>query len=279
MFRKIFFLLSLLFAQTLFSKESQEVCIAAMFQNESRFLKEWIDYHQSVGVKQFILYNNNSTDDYLEILAPYISSSNVILIDWPSEHEANDFIHHNFEVQIGAYNHALEFVRGKYEWLALIDIDEYIVPVNESTIIKTLKKHFSRFAGLSINWQCYGTSDIWEVPYGKMLETLVMKAPKNHTKNYECKSIVKPKHVKKCVSAHFCTYNHPHYGKNVKGKPCKLKSSSVDINLIRINHYWTKDEKFLHEVKVPRWKRWIDDKDVIREAKELNAVFDPILAR
>ena len=47
------------------------LAICAIFKNEAPWLKEWIIYHHKVlGVKHFYLYNNDSTDNFIEILSP-----------------------------------------------------------------------------------------------------------------------------------------------------------------------------------------------------------------
>ena len=33
---------------------------------------EWIEFHRLVGVERFFLYDNGSTDDHREVLAPYV---------------------------------------------------------------------------------------------------------------------------------------------------------------------------------------------------------------
>ena len=44
-------------------KYSVSLCL--IFKNEAPFLKEWLDYHLTVGVDHFYLYNNNSDDDFM----------------------------------------------------------------------------------------------------------------------------------------------------------------------------------------------------------------------
>src|SRR6266403_965780 len=39
-----------------------ELAVCAIFKDEAGFLREWIRFHQAVGVTQFYLYDNNSAD-------------------------------------------------------------------------------------------------------------------------------------------------------------------------------------------------------------------------
>ena len=116
-----------------------KLSICAVTQDEGRWLKEWIEYHLLVGVEHFWIYDNNSKDNSVEILKPYVEKGIVELFDWP-------FPTHNhkayLDMQYGAYNDVLNYAKGRTEWLALIDIDEFIVPVQEKTIPETLRQTF-----------------------------------------------------------------------------------------------------------------------------------------
>lgn len=61
-----------LFFRTREEQKKYYVSICAIFKNEAKYLKEWIDYHLIVGVDHFYLYNNYSDDNYEKVLKPYI---------------------------------------------------------------------------------------------------------------------------------------------------------------------------------------------------------------
>lgn len=65
------------------AERQYKVSIGAIFKNEALYLKEWIEFHRIVGVEHFYLYNNNSDDNYREVLEPYIKRNIVTLVDWP----------------------------------------------------------------------------------------------------------------------------------------------------------------------------------------------------
>ena len=56
--------------------------ICAIFKNETPYLREFIELHRIVGVEKFILYQNNSSDDYHSVLDPYVAQGIVELIEW-----------------------------------------------------------------------------------------------------------------------------------------------------------------------------------------------------
>ena len=47
-------------------------------KNEASYIKEWLDFHIKQGVTNFIIYDNESTDNFREVLQPYIESGIVI---------------------------------------------------------------------------------------------------------------------------------------------------------------------------------------------------------
>ena len=57
--------------------------VCTLYKDEARYLPEWLEFHRLVGVERFFLYNNNSTDNHMEVLAPYIEEGTVVQRDWP----------------------------------------------------------------------------------------------------------------------------------------------------------------------------------------------------
>ncbi len=135
----------ILFPIVVFAQDKYTISICAIFNNEARFLKEWIDYHEKIGIEHFWLYNNNSEDDYQSVLQPYIDRDLVELTQWciPSV----DVIQFN-GIQCGAYNDCLPKARGKTDWLAVIDTDEFIVLCNRT--LRNLLEEFDLEVGITV---------------------------------------------------------------------------------------------------------------------------------
>ena len=64
-------------------KMKYRISLCLIFKNEAPFLKEWLDYHLAIGIDHFYLYNNNSDDNYMVIVKPYVDKGIVTLIEWP----------------------------------------------------------------------------------------------------------------------------------------------------------------------------------------------------
>ncbi len=123
-----------------------KISICGIFKNESKFLDEWIKYHLVVGVDHFYLYNNNSNDEFLEILQPYINKGIVDLIDWPYDHP-----------QMKAYEDCYRRNKNNSNWLAFIDIDEFICPISTDNL-KSWLSDFKYYPSVSVYWKNFGSN-------------------------------------------------------------------------------------------------------------------------
>jgi len=277
MFKKLL-LVFLIFCSFQLQAKKYDLCICSMFQNEAPYMKEWIEFHRLVGVQHFWLYNNNSTDNYKEVLRPYIKAGIVDLIEWPSEETQDEWRHHTYDVQVGAFNHAINLAKKKTKWLAILDLDEFVFSPIEDNLVKVLNRYFDRASGVRVNWQLFGTSHVGKIqPHELMMEKLVLKADPNFHRNFEFKSIVKPDRVEKCDNPHGCKYKE---GYDLNGSRNRWSGKTgVYIDKIRINHYWTRDEYFLNQVKLPRYQKWNAAEAIANEAKQLNEVHDGTILR
>lgn len=124
------------------------ISICSIFKNESKYFKEWIEYHKIIGIDHFYLYNNFSEDDYKSVLDKYILDGTVTLIDWPIK-----------QGQMSAYKDCVDKFAEETNWIAFIDLDEFIVP-NTSDNIKDIIKNFNNRAIVVAYWKLFGSSGI-----------------------------------------------------------------------------------------------------------------------
>jgi Glycosyltransferase family 92 len=168
--------------------------VCAIYFEEGPYLREWIEFHRLVGVEQFFLYNNESTDDHRELLAPYIAEGTVVVHDWPIR-----------PGQIPAYEHCLETHGAESRWIAFIDLDEFVfsptlTPVSE--ILRDYEEH----PAVAINWAMFGTSGHRTKPPGLVLENYRLRKdyPPGTIEHVKC--IVDPRRVARCIGAHSFEY-------------------------------------------------------------------------
>lgn len=119
--------------------------ICGIFKNESIFLEEWVKYHLLLGIDHIYLLNNGSTDEFEEVLKPFIEIGQVTLIDWPkpnSQFEAYEYWYKNYST--------------KTKWFSFLDIDEFICPVRDLNINTFLEK-YEAYPALLMYWKMFGT--------------------------------------------------------------------------------------------------------------------------
>ena len=237
-----------------------------IFRDEAPYLKEWIEFHRLLGVEHFYLYNNLSEDHYLEVLSPYINAGIVDLMEWNRESRS---VAEWDPIQVAAYNDGFKRAKRQSKWLAILDGDEFLFPTIENNLPKFLKQYEKKkdFGGLLVNWVVFGTSWVPKIPDDKLLiETLLLCAP---TGSDHFKSIFLTKRVSHICSPHYVVYKngYRHFTPNGGSPPL------IEIDKIRINHYWSRDEWFLNSFKIPRRLMWGTDSETCKLwAEASNAV-------
>jgi hypothetical protein len=246
----VFFLLLFIFPGSLaYSKHyKKDLAVALIFRDEAPYLKEWIEYHRLLGVERFYLYNNESTDNYREVLAPYIKKKIVELFEWHGDHSAMPKWN---AIQCLAYVNAVKRAKkDRVKWIAIIDSDEFLVPAQENSLVDLLERYDSPdIGGVRVRWVMFGTSFVFKIPDDKLLiETLLLN---EGWVNGAWKSIFRPERVDLDVSRG--PLLGPHAPKYLPGWE---KAPLLDVQEIQCNHYWTRDEYYFYNFKIPRRAKW-----------------------
>jgi hypothetical protein len=209
------------------------------YSNHAIYLREWIEFHRLVGFEKFFLYDNGSTDDHLEVLAPYLHDGSVVLQDWPG-----------LARQFAAFDHCLETRRAEARWVAFIDIDEFIFSAQGQPVSEILRD-YERWPGVGLNAAHFGTSGHLTRP-----EALVTESYRYRGRGRRAtwiKTIVDPKRTTRCVGAHNFVYESGHAVDLLKRPIADWHTESVVLDPVRINHYYTKSvEEFKVKFSRPR---------------------------
>ena len=213
------------------------LAVCAIAKNEGAYFKEWIEWHSNLGVEKFYVYDNESSDDTKEVLAPYIESGLVEYTFFPGTKQ-----------QLSAYDDCLKKRRLDAHWIAMIDLDEFIVPVKDKTIPQFLQR-FEKFPVVEINWLIYGSGGAQKKEAGKVMERFRHHSVPSHRLNRHVKSIVNPRRVFVLTGCHEAArisgYAADSHGNPIK-KNFRERESQQDV--IRINHYAVKShEEFLEK--------------------------------
>jgi len=199
------------------------------FKNAARFLPEWIEFHRIVGFEHFYLYNNNSTDNYLNALAPYRDEGSVTLYEWP-----------DVPAFPKADEHCIANHQHEARWIAFLDDDEFLLPSRGESVPRVLRK-YEQYPALAVHWVMFGSSGHLRRPEGLVLENYLLRAA--HV-NSAIKSIVNPRRVAASANTHHWLYRSGHVACDENERPVRTwQSVPATAEILRVNHYWSKSLK------------------------------------
>ena len=205
------------------------LAICAIFKNEARYLLEWIAWHRVIGFDHIVLYDNGSDDGGADIVRQSAFADHVTIVDWPER-----------PGQLSAYRHFVQTHARTWEWVAFIDIDEFLVPLRDTGIRRMIER-LSAFSVILVQGRVFGPSGWVERPEGLVLEAYTMRMPDDAHANRRVKSIVKTVDL-------LGVRENPHEFR-VKGPACNtrgelapniaIQPTECHVDLV-VNHYQTR---------------------------------------
>ncbi|NES04570.1 MAG: glycosyltransferase family 92 protein [Okeania sp. SIO2F4] len=211
--------------------EKCRLSICAIMKDEGSYLEEWLEFHKLVGVERFYLYDNNSTDNTQEILQFYIQNGEVIYYYWPEK-----------PGQMSAYSHCLNNHRYDSEWIAFIDLDEFLFPTIAEKITDIIDEFYD-VSALGVNWLNFGTSGHEKKPEGLQIENFIKRAKTSFGPNKHIKCILRPDKTVRPLNPHQFVFSEGKVVTENKQAINKPFSSTHSIKKIRINHYTTRSKE------------------------------------
>lgn len=141
--------------------------ICAIIKNEHRYLGEWLSYHFELGVDEIHLFEDIGSDSHQDITGDF---SDVVLSGFPIikdgislEVESNGVVR-----QYLLYNWFIDNYREEFDWVAFIDIDEYIF-LNDSETLESILSKYNDYPGLVMSWKQIGASGHIVRPKGSIV--------------------------------------------------------------------------------------------------------------
>ena len=122
-----------------------KVCLCTLGKKENRYIKEFVQYYENIGIDKIFLYDNNDINDerFEEIIDDYIKISFVKIMNWRGKTKIllpylNDCYKRN-------YKH--------FDWIVFFEIDEYVHLKNYNNIKQFLNNpHFNNCQAINLNW-------------------------------------------------------------------------------------------------------------------------------
>lgn len=219
------------------TNKKNRVSIVTIIKNEGLYIKEWIDFHRKMNVDHFYIYDNGSTDQTVHELTSYVRNGIVTLIPWEG-----------VAMQLPAYNHAIRNFKNETEFMAFLDGDEFLIPINGVNLYKVIKEIFNMdidAGGIAVNWRVYGSSGHVTRPKGGVIKNFLYRAKDEGQGNNCIKTIVNPRKVAFWNHVHYPTYFNGFHSIDEDGKIIKDWQNIINhpLRKLRINHYFCKSQE------------------------------------
>jgi hypothetical protein len=231
------------------------LAVVAIVKNEESLAHEWAMFHLVAGVKHFFIYDDCCTDETIPILRQSVPPEMLTVIPW-GQRLSDQRLGREIHNQVLAYAHAASNFGSDFRWMAFIDFDEFLVPVNSQNLDDALAP-LNHVANLSLPWHMFGTSGHAHAPAGGVVANYLWRAADPMSKSpglcaFKC--IVDPCRLT-AVRIHSMETDHSEVTYNDQGLKADLGSRMnppfYSADRIQLNHYYTRSQSEL-EAKISR---------------------------
>jgi hypothetical protein len=200
-------------------------------------MKEWIEHYLNQGAEHFYLINDNSTDNTLQILEPYIELGLVTL------YTSLEPQPHYLGYQRAMYNqYILPHLNKKdTKWLLMCDLDEFVWSPKFPTLEQFLRDYVHSLAQVQITPFLFGSNNLEKQP-SSLVQGFTKRLP---IENKGYKYFVNSEYTYVSLNVHHATPENPEYQ-----KPNHFMVISQDY--IRLNHYICQSRELWLNVKCAR---------------------------
>lgn len=222
-----------------------ELCVAAIFKNESLNLKEWIEHYIFHGADHIYLVNDNSSDDYMDVLGPYINKNIVTLFD-------SDISKFPNRQQVMYDKYILPKIKDS-QWTIICDLDEFWYSPKEINL-KNIFNQYKDYDIIFANWAMFHSNGNIKHP-----KSIVQSCIFRHEFNGEMTCLINGSFTpSKTASQKYAVNGNANiiglWVHNPIGQVSSINISYLgkeDYDLI-INHYTTQSVEFWEKVKMKR---------------------------
>lgn len=237
------------------SRDRVFLSVVAVFRNETLFLREWLKVHRLLGVDRFFLFDLGSTDNPSGAIQRFLREGWVIL-----EPAATGF--DRVERQRNSYTHAIQKYGDHTQWMAFLDVDEFLFSPSDGSLKDKLDSMRSLRA-IFVSWLLFGSSGFVNPPKGGVVPNLLARSSsleqpiEAHLRHRSIekktsssmtgqplngKTVLQPRYVKS-MRIHRPTRRYMKHLVNENGitvdedMPTRLHPLP-SMERLRINHYW-----------------------------------------
>ncbi|HEY1808635.1 MAG TPA: glycosyltransferase family 92 protein [Acidobacteriaceae bacterium] len=203
--------------------------ICTRIKDEAPYLVEWLEYYRAAGASHAFVYESFSSDDFREVLRPYVEEGFVTLMaEWPT-------------IPVSPYAEEDCVLRcvNRYAWVGFFDVDEFLV-CRDGASLDELLARYQDHPAVAFHYYMYGTSGHKTRPPGPVIRSFVRREMKA---NRHIKVFVQPNAVTRYRNAHSWFYKGLRHAVTEAGDPVygsvSLKCSVKNAFLA---HFYTRSE-------------------------------------
>jgi hypothetical protein len=209
-------------------KKPGDAVICSIALNEELYIDEWIKYHLALGFSKIYIYDNSDNN-----ILQSKQTDCVIISHFPGKKR-----------QLEAYDFFVIQYKTKHKWVAIIDIDEFIVLKQHKSIMDFLNM-YNYYESIALNWKMFGTAHQIEYSPNPVTERFYLCSNKVNT---HVKCITQIEHIKINISSHYPQLKKGSFydpSRTIVSPP--FHNGSYDIACI--HHYYTKSvEEFRKKI-------------------------------
>lgn len=217
--------------------------ICTIQRDRSPWLAEWLAFHYVVGFRKFFFYAHCCSDDTVLKLRTFASVLDLTCFEIKDE---MDF------VQLRSYQHAYDNFGDQVDWMAFVDGDEFLFPVEKMTLQEVLADYDDQeISALAAYWVCYGSGGHIREPDGLLIDNYQERPDINFIRNRHIKSIVKGRQkIIANVNSHLFVTQSGTYDELMR--PVNhgfMKDLLPSHQKLRINHYICQSYEYYMSMK------------------------------
>lgn len=211
-----------------------KTAICTIMKNGHEYLDEWLTYNFKLGIDNIFIYEDYDSESHLDICKKY---DGVVL------KSIKDIINSDNKDglrQLKVCNKWIENYKNQYDWVAFIDLDEFIV-IDNGVNLKDFLNDYNEYTGIFLFWKIFTASGHINNPKTPLLDTYTDVYPlplPSFLMNHAYKSFVNLNKVKKMKDHHTVLD-----GVNVNKK---MNNYHILYEKAWINHYFTRS-----------WEEWV----------------------
>lgn len=208
-----------------------------LVRDENEYLPEWLGWHLAQGVEHFYIYDDGRESRAQEVVGEYAPYCTI-----------RDATRYQYHLQLETYIDALRRFGNETEWMAFIDMDEFLRGVDGASISTILDETPASTAAVLCPWVVYNANGQISREPGLVRErfTQTVKWP---FRNPNWKSIVRPALVQSMAAHSPIRMTDGTLLVDANGNEVKDKYNLPADKLV-VDHYYTKSyEEWIKRLK------------------------------